>query len=376
MKLMQRGPTWYVEFRADGRRFRLSTGEGNEAAAIAAAAEIIRRHCGTAGATLSGREPALGETLGVLLERVYRTRWQRQASATEKRYQIGAVMRDRVARLPIADVGYAVLRDYGERLLASGLTHATHNRYMSTISTALREAAREGLIPYVPQVPTLSEDNVTDRYLSDDEEAALLTWMDAHTAPADHKRAYVRHLVALLLDTGMRLGEARALRADWLTRTEGGTVSIILPHHVHGQFRTKSGRGRAIPLTTRAVHAAESLLASPVHGQITASSIRHYFGQACDACGIKGVVIHTLRHTCATRLGELDGITLHDIRDWCGHASITTTERYAHRTGARLAGLAGALERRRGAADGAPATAFGDRSGAGCPNPLDGTVSK
>jgi site-specific recombinase XerD len=42
-----------------------------------------------------------------------------------------------------------------------------------------------------------------------------------------------------------------------------------------------------------------------------------------------GVTYHTLRHSAATILLRM-GLSLHEVRDILGHASVKTTERYAH----------------------------------------------
>jgi integrase len=51
--------------------------------------------------------------------------------------------------------------------------------------------------------------------------------------------------------------------------------------------------------------------------------------------GLEGVTFHTLRHTCASWLGQ-QGIGSLTIRDILGHTSIRTTDRYLHSQGQQL----------------------------------------
>jgi len=54
-------------------------------------------------------------------------------------------------------------------------------------------------------------------------------------------------------------------------------------------------------------------------------------------------IIHSLRHTCATRLVNND-IDLYVVKEWLGHSSIQVTEKYAHLSPSKLAHAVCALE--------------------------------
>jgi integrase len=95
----------------------------------------------------------------------------------------------------------------------------------------------------------------------------------------------------------------------------------------HGS--TKSGRGRSIPLTPRAVVALDALIASPLHGNITVDWCGHRWGHLRRTCGLRDVNLHVLRHTCASRLVQA-GVDLYTVAAWLGHSSVKVTERYAH----------------------------------------------
>ena len=56
---------------------------------------------------------------------------------------------------------------------------------------------------------------------------------------------------------------------------------------------------------------------------------------ACQRAGLTGVTFHTLRHPCASWLGQ-EGIGSLTIRDILGHTSIRTTDRYLHSQGQQL----------------------------------------
>ena len=146
-------------------------------------------------------------------------------------------------------------------------------------------------------------------------------------------------LVVVLIDTGMRLGEALNMRYDDINYSSN-LISI---------WFNKADRPRSIPMTTR----VKAILQRK---QLTASSIK-VFGLKKDRAewawrcvreqlGLKHdkeFVIHALRHTCATRLVNA-GIDIYTVKEWLGHSSIQVTERYSHLSPDRLAHAAKILD--------------------------------
>ena len=57
-------------------------------------------------------------------------------------------------------------------------------------------------------------------------------------------------------------------------------------------------------------------------------------------------VLHTFRHTCATRLLEA-GVDIYTVKEWLGHKTIETTLRYAKMTNMKLNQAKDLLEMRR-----------------------------
>lgn len=127
----------------------------------------------------------------------------------------------------------------------------------------------------------------------------------------------------LLANTGMRRGEARALRWEWVGRDSIRVIST-------GEERTKDGEWRSIPLSEGAQAALHAL---PRRGdyvlpRIAAGSLSRAFARDAKAAAIGGS-LHTLRHSFVCHL-LLAGVPIRTVQLYAGHAHITTTERYAY----------------------------------------------
>jgi integrase len=256
---------------------------------------------------------------------------------------VDVLARGDVGSCKLTDINTPSLRDYGEALIRGGKAPATVNRRMSAINVALGFAAEAGEITLRPKVPHWAENNLKDRYMTSEEESAVFEWLDGKAAEeandpqGDGSWSYVAALARFLLDTGFRFSEAFkfALVGDYAD----------LKHET-----TKSGKGRRIPLTTRARAAAEAMLASPVHQRMKSARgkrpwdyISHRWDRATKAAGCPDVTLHILRHTCASRLVQR-GIPIYTVSKWLGHSSVKVTERYAKLAPDSLAGALAALE--------------------------------
>ena len=141
-------------------------------------------------------------------------------------------------------------------------------------------------------------------------------------------------LAVLVLETGLRIGEALSL--DW------PDVSLEpLSGARFGYLRIRSGKSkkarRNMPLTDRAA----SMLRARQNGTALVfpnddghpylvTSIDHLHAKARKALKLpKDFVVHSLRHTMLTRLGE-SGVDAFTIMRIAGHSSITVSQRYVH----------------------------------------------
>jgi integrase len=147
-------------------------------------------------------------------------------------------------------------------------------------------------------------------------------------------------LIVAALETGCRRGELQSLtwgQVHWADNI------LLLP-----ASKTKTNQPRAVPMTSRLrmILDVRKLDATghehPPHAFVFGNSvgeqittIKDGWKSACLRAGIGGLTFHDLRREFASRLLETPGVADHDVRDWLGHANITTTSRYLATTGVR-----------------------------------------
>jgi integrase len=192
----------------------------------------------------------------------------------------------------------------------------TVNIELSILRRMYRLARTWGLAGESPleDVRNLREEEKSIRVLSTEEEARLFAQLPPH----------LRELMVLALNTGLRLGELRALKpADADMKNDALRVA-----------QSKTGKSRHVPLNAEARAVIERGL------EAGHSTILHYQGRpvreihrswykAVRKAGLVGLRIHDLRHTFATRL-VLNGVDLATVAALLGHQSIQMTMRYAH----------------------------------------------
>jgi hypothetical protein len=219
---------------------------------------------------------------------------------------------------PASAITAARIDDYVGELMRRGQAGGTINRKLAALSKTLRHGERIGAIAAMPLIDRRKEGEARERFLTEREAQALIDLL-GHWGKADE-----RLLVMFLLDTGARLGEALALRErdvdpDRVTLGAAGA--------------SKTGEWRVVPLTRRLREELAGCVKGPPTERVFAAVNRYTFtklyARACEHLGLgDDVVIHTLRHTCASWLVQR-GVDLRRVQAWMGHRAIQTTLRYA-----------------------------------------------
>jgi integrase len=182
----------------------------------------------------------------------------------------------------------------------------TINRSLGTLKKALRLAWEHGHIPidYSTHVKRLPENNARSTYLTIEQVKKL----------ADKASENTRAAIWIAMLTGARRGEICKLRQEDI-----GRDSLL----IHAG-NTKTLRTRTVPI----VPALRPWL-KYIPLQINCEGIKTGFRRAREAAGMEHVNFHDLRHSCASVLIEA-GADLYTVAKILGHASVKTTERYAH----------------------------------------------
>jgi integrase len=218
---------------------------------------------------------------------------------------------------------YKKSRREADTVRGHGRSAASVNKELQCLSRMFNMAIDSGLTDTNPcrKVKQLREDNRRNRYLSLDEESKLF-------AAFSGERAYLRPILVVALNTGMRRGEILGLK--W-SEVDFLRDAIYLT-------KTKTGKAREVPMNDNVRNellALHGLSSEFEHVFVNAQSgeklndFKKAFAAARLEAGIPDFRFHDCRHTAATRMADA-GIDPFTIAEILGHASLQMTRRYTH----------------------------------------------
>lgn len=323
MSLYKRNGIWWLDTTINGERHRVSTNTVSKSEANLFEKEYRKGVIG--GKVLPNKSIKVGLTLEDALDRAYRTSWK-DNKALRSYITIGKQLEELIGgKVLLKEISSKTVAKLKDDLIKQKIAPATVNRKLATLSSLMNIARREWEeIDSIPNFQRLPERNARTRVLTPDEEAEAITWFQSNEpAMAD--------LVTVLVDTGIRLGEAINMRPEHVD-FERNFVRI---------FKTKNNRPRSVPLTNRVMQILKQRRESestifPEYPTTFAAIYRWTkMSEAIGKQDDKEYVLHALRHTCATRLLEA-GVDVYTVKEWLGHEVIETTLRYAKMTNLKL----------------------------------------
>ena len=333
MSVYKRGGkgVFYMNFTVNGVRTFKSTGKFTKKEAKHA--EAMERQKLMEQASLTPQELSARTLLSEAIDQVYETRWKSNKDGEQARTRSLRLI-DLIGDLQVNTINEDTVRLLMSKLEATKVKPATVNRYLEVLKTILRYKRQEWDFIHLKKQPK-GRIRVLDKH--EEEKSIQLLRETVHNS---RRQFYyeVADLVEVLLDTGCRLSEILNLRYDDVNY-DTNLISIWI---------NKGNRPRSIPMTRRVRTALESRQATHKIKPFTVT-----IGQADKAWAWarkemnleKDIqfVLHSLRHTCATRLVNR-GVDLYVVKEWLGHSSIQVTERYAHLAPSKLAHAASILD--------------------------------
>ena len=256
-------------------------------------------------------------------------RYGREVSSLKKSgrielYRIGTIKADSIGKLPLAKIRGADVAAYRDRRLSVGLSENSVRLELALLSNLFTVAAKEwrmeSLTNPVLAVRKPAASRPRERRLVGDEEARLLA------SCAD----WLRPMVILALETGMRKGEILALRWE----------NVDLAKRVALLPDTKNGTARHVPLSSRAGDVLKGLPRNISGGVFTNQNVSHAFIAATQKAGIEGLHFHDLRHEATSRLFE-KGLNPMQVAAITGHKTLQMLKRYTHLRAEDLAKMLG-----------------------------------
>ena len=312
-KIRRSGGRWVADFLdpATGKRRRVTADTQQQAEArmkfeLAAVGDAAPR---TAAFTM---KEAMALT--------HQMRWAGKASETNAMGYCSQVVDFYGPAYPIAKVDAQNFMRMRQFFLQKGNSNGTVNWKHSCLSSMLKCSELMGHIKASPRLPdSLPIKSARDRVVTPREQEAFIAYFQAICEPE------AADLFTFLIDVGCRWSEAERMQSGEIDLKRR---CVLFP-------RTKNGRPRTVPLTAQAFSAIENRLSPVKKYRVFGSTYKQFqytFAKAKGALGLeydKELTIHSLRHTCASRLA-VKGVNLPSIMQWGGWRSLAAVQRYAH----------------------------------------------
>jgi integrase len=325
MATRQRGDLFQADFMVAGVRHRESFPTQAEAEAWeleARAALKMGRPLPTPKTQRSATGGSLA-MLGGLFDYVEREHWRNNPKITSPETAVRCareVVEFFGRNKLVAEIDEEEMRRLVRYVVESGRTHQTADRRLAALSKMLRFAQQKGVIGRVPAAPLSGIKTEHQRYLSPAEAQRILALWQAWGQMDLHA------FTVFALHCGARL--SALLRVRWAHFGPGFNTVLFL-----GGDKKSPPRTLRLSMAARdailEMHEHRSSNPGPFSHLKKDGRLRTMWDRMQKQLGFEDVVIHTLRHTCASWLIQ-GGMNLSRVQKWLGHKDIKTTLIYAH----------------------------------------------
>jgi len=318
--LFLRNGIYWIDYRVNGKRFRISTGTANQQLASVKMNDLkVKLFKGEIGAKrVTGRKSSVAE---------FFRRYESYCGNTSQVDRHSDISRLRAWQEYFLKNGITHLASITPGLVDSFSTDVLQGRkpktiknYVLLLKTALNKAVEWDMIDQNPIANVATPKIVkTFRFFSKEEIQKLLDWAEEP----------VRTGILILVSTGLRRGELFHLRCRDID-LKSGSIRVW----PYGEYSPKGKRPRTIPMTTDVAKTFSKLIKGKRPDDyvyrpfVSDNRLYKRVAEILKHFGMKGT-LHDLRHTFASHLA-MEGVPIPVIKELLGHSTISTTMMYAH----------------------------------------------
>ena len=236
----------------------------------------------------------------------------------------------------LEDITTEQVEHWSAELAASGrMNNRTRLKILTVLHGVMKRAKRVWKLPHNP----ISEVEKPIQQRRTEIEVFSVEEVMALVRAADSEQDAAVFLTAAL--TGLRRGELVALRwrnVDFSRRH----IRVTASYTERALSTPKSGRGRAVPMAPQVAEALARLASIQDAGEddlvfpglfgeyLDGSALYRRYKAALKRAGLRDLRFHDLRHTFGTQvIGNAD-VSILALKEWMGHADVTTTMQYLH----------------------------------------------
>jgi integrase len=264
----------------------------------------------------------LGDLIGLYIKEVLPS----MKGFVDDTYRLRAIQRRDIARINMARLSSVQIAAYRDDRLTE-VAPNTVIRELAYLSSVINHARREWGINITNPVqmvrkPTMPQGR--SRLITEDELQRLLKQLE----PTARRNPWMKPMVLLALETGMRRGEL--LQLKW--------ADINLQNRTATLWETKNGDRRVVPLSSKAIDTLQKVPRS-LCGRIfplSKAAQSKAFKEALKRSKLDDLHFHDLRHTAITNMAKkLPNVI--ELAAVSGHKSLRMLQRYYHPDAVELA---------------------------------------
>lgn len=258
-----------------------------------------------------------GMTVADLLRRYEQEVTPRKRGAKFEQSRLRQLLNHSIANTNLHNLSGASVSHYREDRLKV-VKPASVRRELVVLRHVFEVARTEWGMPIhtnpVHQIKLPNDSKPRERRLEDGDAARLADGLSSKSA------WYLRPLIALAIETGMRRGELLSIRWKDVDVT-APTIRIL---------KTKNGHPRTIPLTPKAVEILSSLERRDDRVfPVSPNAVRLAWERLRRRAGLQDLRLHDLRHEAVSRFFEY-GLTVPEVALISGHRDPRMLSRYTH----------------------------------------------